>query len=1026
MALTKITSDVIGTGAITSDKLASGAVSASSLSSITTDNVSEGSTNTYFTNARARGSISVTGGGLSYDSGTGVIQIGSIPNASLTNSSLTVNSNSVSLGGSVTLDTDDIGEGSTNLYFTNVRAQGAISGGTGVTVSGGAISIGQDVATSSTPTFGNITTTGYIAGPATFTIDPAAVGDNTGTVVIAGNLQVDGTTTTINSTTLEVDDLNITLASGAANAAAANGAGITVDGASATITYDGTNDEWDFNKDINVTGTITSSGNITGTLATAAQPNITSLGTLTTLTVDDITINDSTISDAGTLTIDAGIDLTLDADSGNIFLKDGGTHFGTLQNNSSDLRIVSIAQDKDLILRGNDGGTFFNALTLDMSNAGAATFNSSVRVDNSAATPVRLQLNNTGSNDYASIYADTASAYKNLVLNPNGGNVGIGTSGPLGKLHVRDGSAQAGISHTYAYDGSAISIEATEPTIQLMAEDSGTHGGSLLWRYGNNAFAAIANPTTDAIDFTYGVTTNNDFQVHSGTNMSSYLKIMSIGADGNVGIGTNAPTSTLEIHSSAGAIPDTTNSSLQLRDTSAVAANNGGSIVFSGIYTGTSGHLGSGPYIKAYKLNATDGDYSYGLKFATRENGVGSQVIGLTITPDQKVGIGTTNPGSILDIRETNSGGVGPTLSLINGASVANGNAVDINMAGNPGGGALAPTGRIRLTEDGSAIPTLGFHLYDGSALGERMTLRHLGGTTLKLSGYASMLRLKSGAGAVFGHNVEASNNANEIIQSNTGYYGSFIKMYYNKGIAFHTMSSAGTTGDVIDSPSVSGTERMMIDSAGLVGIGTTSPTAGTKLDVQGGYIRSKNVYMGTGSNGSKFEGGNGSYEPSTGNLLTGSYGLNLNFLVAVTGVGVSTSARVDSPTGDFYTNDGTISSLSDERVKGDITTLSDGLEIVKQLRPVTFKYTDTSEDADGNKRLGANADKLRYGFIAQEVEAVAPQYVETGIGYVNNVEVSDFKSLSTTRMIPMLLKSIQEQQTIIESLKARITALES
>ena len=49
---------------------------------------------------------------------------------------------------------------------------------------------------------GNITTTGYLAGPASFTIDPATVGDNTGTVVIAGSLQVDGTTTTINSSTV--------------------------------------------------------------------------------------------------------------------------------------------------------------------------------------------------------------------------------------------------------------------------------------------------------------------------------------------------------------------------------------------------------------------------------------------------------------------------------------------------------------------------------------------------------------------------------------------------------------------------------------------------------------------------------------------------------------------------------------------------------------------------------------------------------------------------------------------------------
>ena len=137
-------------------------------------------------------------------------------------------------------DTDDVSEGSTNLYYTDARVGTYISGNR---------------------TYGNITTTGYIAGPSTFTIDPAAVGDNTGTLVIAGNLQVDGTTTTINSTTMTVDDLNITLASGAANAAAANGAGITVDGASATITYDGTNDEWDFNKGLNVaTGGI----NVTG------------------------------------------------------------------------------------------------------------------------------------------------------------------------------------------------------------------------------------------------------------------------------------------------------------------------------------------------------------------------------------------------------------------------------------------------------------------------------------------------------------------------------------------------------------------------------------------------------------------------------------------------------------------------------------------------------------------------------------------------------------------------------------------
>ena len=61
------------------------------------------------------------------------------------------------------------------------------------------------------------------------------------------------------------------------------------------------------------------------TITTAAQPNITSLGTLTTLTVDDITINGSTISDSGDLTLDIGGDLNIDVDGTDIVLKDGGT-----------------------------------------------------------------------------------------------------------------------------------------------------------------------------------------------------------------------------------------------------------------------------------------------------------------------------------------------------------------------------------------------------------------------------------------------------------------------------------------------------------------------------------------------------------------------------------------------------------------------------------------------------------------------------------------------------------------------------
>lgn len=122
---------------------------------------------------------------------------------------------------------------------------------------------------------GHQTVGGYLAGPATFVIDPAAIGDDTGLVQIKGGLQVDGTTTTVNSTTLDVTDLNITVAKDAANAGAADGAGLTVDGANATLTYDSTNDRWAINKSL--------AGNIIGTVSDISNHSTTNLSEGTNL-----------------------------------------------------------------------------------------------------------------------------------------------------------------------------------------------------------------------------------------------------------------------------------------------------------------------------------------------------------------------------------------------------------------------------------------------------------------------------------------------------------------------------------------------------------------------------------------------------------------------------------------------------------------------------------------------------------------------------------------------------------------------
>ena len=136
----------------------------------------------------------------------------------------------------------------TNLYYTTARAdsdaKASLLGGTGVTYdsSSGVISIGQPVGTTDTVTFNEI------RGPAVFVIDPAVIGNNTGTVKILGNLQVEGTQTIINSTTVSINDKNIVLADSAADAADANGAGITINGAGATLTYAASGDKFVFNK----------------------------------------------------------------------------------------------------------------------------------------------------------------------------------------------------------------------------------------------------------------------------------------------------------------------------------------------------------------------------------------------------------------------------------------------------------------------------------------------------------------------------------------------------------------------------------------------------------------------------------------------------------------------------------------------------------------------------------------------------------------------------------------------------------
>ena len=142
----------------------------SDLSNQDTDALSEGSTNLYYTDARAKAAITA-GTGVTVSSGE--VSIGQ---AVGTTSDVTFNSVTGNLTGNVTgtvsdlsnQDTDALSEGSTNLYYTDARAKAAITAGTGVTVSSGEVSIGQAVGTTSDVTFNSVT--GNLTGNVTGTV----------------------------------------------------------------------------------------------------------------------------------------------------------------------------------------------------------------------------------------------------------------------------------------------------------------------------------------------------------------------------------------------------------------------------------------------------------------------------------------------------------------------------------------------------------------------------------------------------------------------------------------------------------------------------------------------------------------------------------------------------------------------------------------------------------------------------------------------------------------------------------------
>ncbi len=229
---------------------------------------------------------------------------------------------------------------------------------------------------------------------------------------------------------------------------------------------------------------------------TSAIALLTASQTLTNKTLTSPVISTVTGS---TITLDSAGDISLDADGADIILKDGGTEFGRFTNNSTDLEIKVSTQDKDIKFIGDDGGSAITALSLDMSDAGAATFNGNVAVGGNIVVTGDFTVNGTTNtlNTTNTVVADRLIELGNGTTGTPGNDMGIVLErGDSDNAFIGfDESADKFLVGTGSFTGASTG-NLTVTTGTLVANIEGNVTGNVTGNVSGSAGSATGNAAT--------------------------------------------------------------------------------------------------------------------------------------------------------------------------------------------------------------------------------------------------------------------------------------------------------------------------------------------------------------------------------------------------------------------------------------------------------------------------------------------------------------------------------------------------
>ena len=472
----------------------------------------------------------------------------------------------------------------------------------------------------------------------------------------------------------------------------------------------------------------------------------------------------------------------------------------------------------------------------------------------------------------------------------------------------------------------------------------------------------------------------------------------------------------------------------------------------------------------ATQLADADGDTKVQVEESSDEDKIRFDTGGTerAIIDSTGLGIGTSSPSAPLTVSTTGSG----DAVIIESTEAGSSNAPDLVLHRNSASPAdddslgiirfrgendaseaidlINIFGQVTDVSDGSEDSTLYFKTYTDGAEQSPLTLV---GANVGIATTSPAEKLEV-AGNIF---VNTSGNPNLTVKTSGAGNNPYVRIQADSNY-WDLQTLFSNTNNELDFR-YNGSSKMIIDSSGNVGIGTTSPphklsvfgtgsgNATVQIEGEGGadpyinFLANNAQHWSLGvddSDSDKFKisehsalGTNDYFvvdtsgrvnigaTASTGQAGTifpqgyrgrqGVGGTETNTFNLAFQASGATQVWID------YTNIGNLTVSSDYRIKRNIETqTADALTRVKQIRPVTYQRAKYQE-------LFEQGDEVKEGFIAHELAEIIPSAVEGEKDSSNQIQ-----SLNLDALCSVLTKAIQEQQELIETLQAKVEALEN